>query len=184
VEYIDLPRDYPYRSLMFRGHLVDYHPYGVISNVKMNCDAGKVLPFDMETQDLLEVLKEVNPRFSYRISDHLGDGSYFYSVLEEKEDVSLNVEDTLDCVASYYNYEYGRQVVHVYVAGAVHAGYVNIGAHVHGSCPFGYIQVPFGDPALPADWFQSKNFGSVRFEATGAVAAGEAALVLEQERPY
>jgi hypothetical protein len=184
VEYIDLPRDHPYRGLMFRGHLAAYHPYGILSNVKLNCDAGKVVPFDMETIDLLEVLKGTQPKFQYRISDHLANGDTFYSVLEEKEDVAMIGEGgNVDEVITYANYEYGSQTVTVYNAG-VAAGEMNIGAHVHGYCPFGYIYVPFGDPNIPSDWFQAQQFGSVRFEATGAVAAASCALCLVQERPY
>lgn len=184
-EYIDLPRDYVYQGLMFRSHLAAYHPYGIVSNVRLNCDAGKVVPFDMEVIDLLEVLKQTQPRFNYRISDHLANQNTFYSVLEEKEDVQMIYEGAaVDVVVGYQNYEYGSQLVTIYRAGAAEPNSMNIGVAVHGYCPFGYIYVPFGDPNAPADWFQARTFGSVRFEATGIVAAGSCALALVQERPY
>jgi len=184
TEYIDLPTDAPYRALMFRGHKVAYHPYGVISDLKLNCDGGAFVPMDVAVEDLLYLEMMRQPRLDYRISDHLADDDTFYSYLNELEDVSMNVENSLDTVASYYNYEYGSQKVHVYVAGAASGSYINIGAHVHGYCPFGYIQVPFGDPKDVADWFPAPTFKSIRLEAKGAVATSECAICLVQEKRY
>jgi hypothetical protein len=74
--------------------------------------------------------------------------------------------------------------VRVYTAGVASTNYVNIGASVHGFCPFGYIYIPFGDQADPSDWFPAPAFGSIRLEAKGAVASGSCALALVQDRPY
>lgn len=184
TEYIDLPTNLPLRGLMYRSYLASYHPFGIVSTLKLSCDAGKYVPIDVDVEDLLFLQMLRQPKLSYRISDHLKDSDTFYSYLTELEDVSLNVEDSLDTVASYYNYEYGNQAVHVYVAGSASGSYINVGAHVHGFCPFGYIYVPFGDPKEPVDWFPAPNFGSIRLEAKGIVASGSCALVLVQDRPY
>jgi len=184
TEYIDLPVDYPYRALMYRGYLASYHPFGVISNVKLSCDAGRFVPMDVAGEDLLFLLMRTQPRLSYRISDHLKDGDTFYSYMTELEDVSMNVENSLDTVASYYNYEYGNQTVHVYVAGSASGSYINIGCHVHGYCPFGYLYVPFGRPEEPGEWFRASEFRSIRAEMLGAVASGSCALCLVQDRAY
>lgn len=184
TEYIDLPTDAPYRSLMFRGHKVAYHPFGVISDLKLNCDGGAFVPLDVAVEDLLYLQMVRQPRLDYRIADHLADGETFYSYLSELEDVSLNSEGTEDCVVGYWNYEYGSRLVSVYVAGSSSTDQRNIGAHVHGYCPFGYIVVPFGDPKDPGDWFPSQSYKSIRLEATGAVATSECAICLVQEKRY
>ena len=185
TEYIDLPTDEAYRSLMFRGHKVAYHPYGVISDLKLNCDGGAFVPMDVAVEDLLYLEMMRQPRLSYRIVDHLKDGDTFYSYLNELEDVTFNVEDTHDAVASYFNYEYGSRLVSYYIAGSSSgASHGNIGAHVHGYCPFGYVHVPFGDPKDVADWFPAPTFKSIRLEAQGAVATSECAVCLVQEKRY
>lgn len=184
TEYIDLPTDYPYKGLFFRGFLNAYHPYGVISNLKINCDGGAYVPMDVGVEDLLYLMMLRQPRLSYRISDHLQNDDTFYSYLKELEDVMMISEQEPDYVMSYINYEYGSQTVYVYNAGTPRVGYVNIGAHVHGYCPFGYIYVPFGDPKDRSDWFPAQNFDSIRLEALGVVAAGSCAVGVVQERPY
>ena len=184
TEYIDLPTDAPYRALMFRGHKVAYHPYGVISDLKLNCDGGAFVPMDVAVEDLLYLEMMRQPRLNYRIADLLNNGATFYSYLNELEDVSLNSESTNDCVLGYFNYEYGSRLVSVYVAGAASTNDVNVGAHVHGYCPFGYIVVPFGDQKDPADWFPASTFKSIRLEAKGAVATSECDICLVQEKRY
>jgi len=184
TEYIDLPTNHTLRGLMYRSHLDAYHPFGIVSDLKMSCDADKYVPIDLAVEDLLFLQMLRQPKLNYRISDHLQNGSTFYSYLEELEDVSMNVEQVgYDTNVGYCNYEYGSRLVVMYTAGAA-AGYVNIGAHVHGFCPFGYIYVPFGDQKDGADWFPSPTFGSIRLEAKGAVASGSCALVLVEDRSY
>lgn len=183
TEYIDVPTNHVLKGLMYRSHLDAYHPYGIVSTLRMTVDAGKIMPIDGDVEDILWLQSLHQSRFSYRISDYLVNGNTFYSYLEEKEDVSMNAESALDTVASYFNYEYGSRLAHVYTAGAVSAG-TNVGAHVHGYCPFGYIYLPLGEQTEPIDWFPARNFGSIRLEAKGIVASGECALVTVQERPY
>jgi hypothetical protein len=182
TEYVDLPRDYPYVGLMYRSVLVAHHPYDIVSNVRLNCDSGKVIPFDLRVENLIYMMNLTQPKLEYRESAHVLDGETLYTYLEELEDVALVPENGgADYVLGYRNYEYGSGPCRVHIAGA--AGVANVGVHCHGYCPFGYIYIPFGDPKVPSDWFQSKSFGSVRFEATG-IHAGTAALCLVQDRPY
>jgi len=185
TEYIDLPRDYPYRNLMFRAFLNAYHIYGMVSRLKINCDAGKFVPFDLDTEDYLYLMYRIYPRFSYRAVDYLKNGDTLYSILKEVEDVSLNVEDTHDAVANYFNYEYGSQTVSLYIAGSASgASHANIGTHVHGYLPFGHMMIPFGDQGKADEWLPAPSFRSVRLEATGAVASGAGEVCLTQERSY
>jgi len=184
TEYIDLPTDLPYRSLMFRGHKVAYHPYGVISDLKLNCDGGAFVPMDVAVEDLLYLEMMRQPRLDYRIVDYLADGDTFYSYLNELEDVQMISEQTYPLLIAYSNYEYGSRLVAVKFHDNTAQPTRNIGAHVHGYCPFGYIVVPFGDPGDPADWFPASTFQSIRLEAKGAVATSECDICLVQEKRY
>ena len=184
TEYIDLPRDYPYRNLMFRAHASSKHIYENVSRIKLNCDAGKFVPIDLDTEDYLYLMYRIYPRFSYRAAEHKANGDTLYSLLKEVEDVSLNAEDQLDAVVSYFNYEYGNQTIHVYVAGAAFGSCANIGTHVHGYLPFGHMMVPFGDQGKADEWLPAPSFRSVRLEATGATASAAGEVCLTQERAY
>jgi len=185
TEYIDLPRDYPYRNLMFRAHLDSYHIYSMVSRLKLNCDAGKFVPIDLDLEDYLYLMYRIYPRFSYRIVDHLKNSDTFYSYLKEVEDVMMICEDAWqDVVYTYINYEYGNQTVNVYKNNAAVSSYLNTGVHVHGYLPFGHLMVPFGSQDKPDEWLPAPSFRSVRLEATGATASGAGEVCLTQERSY
>jgi hypothetical protein len=184
TEYIDLPVQYPLRTLLFRGHLTAYHPYDVISNLKVTANAGQYTPIDVGVEDLIYLQMQRYPKFHYRESMHKANGDTYYSMLEELENVMLISEQTVDCVLGYNNYEYGSQTIQVYTAGSADTNKRNIGVMCDGWCPFGYVQIPFGDPWTPSDWFPTPDFRSLRVEAQGAVASGECALVLVQDRAY
>ena len=184
TEYIDLPTDLPIKSLLLRSYLAAYHPYGVVSNWKLNCDGGKSVPFDLGGEDLMYQLFRLNPRLNYRESAHYKSGDTFVSYLKELEDVHLISEDINDVVYEYSNYEYGQQTMTVYVAGSAVGYYVNTGVHVHGYFPWGYMCYPFGKPEVIADFFPAGTFGAVRLEATGAVASGAGEVCLVQDQLY
>jgi len=184
VEYIDLPRDRKYRGLLYKSYLASYHPYGVVSNVKLNCDGGKYVPLDVEVEDLLYLMMMRQPALRYRSASHLKDSDTLYSHLTELESVMAICENQGDVVPGYANYEYGNQTFWVYAAGSASGSYMNIGLEVHGYCPFGYIYIPFGRPEVVEDWFDPTIYGSVRLEATGAVASGACAVCVVQERLY
>jgi hypothetical protein len=184
TEYIDLPTDLPIKSLLLRSYLAAYHPYGVVSNWKLNLDGGKSVPFDLGGEDLMYQLFRLNPRLNYREAAHLANSATFYSYLKELEDVQMICESGNDVVLGYDNYEYGSQTLRVYIAGTASTAHRNIGAHVHGYFPWGYMCYPFGKPEVIADFFPAGMFGAVRLEALGAVASGAGELCLVQDQVY
>jgi len=183
TEYVDLPTDHPYKGLMVRAVATTSHWWEVISNLKLNLDGGKEVPFDIGTEDLQYQLFLRQPRLHYRHWMYLKDQDTLYSWLKEYESVMLIAEDLADTVYYYSNYEYGQRTVTIYTAGSARTSYVNTGADIHGYFPFHCVYIPFGDQKLPAEWFQAQNHGSVRLELTGLLARS-VYLCLLQDRPY
>ena len=184
TEYISMPTDYPYLSIIWRSHYVGRHVYDMVTDFKLVANGGAYVPMDIGTEDLLRQLMAKQPRLSYRIIDHLSNGATFYSYLSDSEDVRLGGEDNVDLTCGYRNWEHGSRTVWVYRAGSAEGSNMNIGATVSGYLPFAYYVVPLGDPADPADWFQAPTFKKLSLELTGAVASGENAVCVVQERLY
>lgn len=182
-EYIDIPADAPIRGILFRADLAAYAISGVVNNLKLNCDAGKFIAFDMRMTDLVRYLAANHPPFLYKHYLALAGGDTAYLVLKQDEGVNFTGE-VADEVINYTNNGYGEGVVTVYVAGSTSAGIRNIVANVQGYCPYRSLYLPFGDPQNPSDWFPAQSYKRIQIEAQGAVASGSAAVVLSQLRNY
>jgi len=184
ITYIDLPTDYPYRSLLIRAAKASSYWDQILSHLKLNCDAEKYIPFDLDGFDFLFNSLRENGRFSYRHVFHAKSGDTIYPLLKYEENVNLISEQFNDCVFKYPNYGYGNAAITMYVAGAASSNYNNVGAMVQGSCPFGYAFNPFGEPTDPSTWFPAAQFKSVRLELTNATADATADVVSVQAMPY
>lgn len=185
TEYVDLPRDHPYRNLMVRGYLTLKRPYEVISNYKINCDGGAYVPLDIETQDWLHWVQLTQDAFRYRHCMHQGDSQWLFLVLKEMESVQLQSEDVQNITACWYDvYHCGENMILVENNDVAYSSSVNWGVQAQGYCPYACVFFPFGDPAEPGDWFPASDFGSVRLELTGAVADGAAYVVVQQDKAY
>lgn len=184
VEYVDLPTDYPYRGLLFRGDLTAYALYGVVNNLKLNCDAGKYIPVDMRMTDLIRYLSMSHSAFGYEHQFHVANGTTIYFITKYGEKVSFTCQDTNDEVFKYADGAKGEGALAVYKAGSADTNKVNVYAAVWGYTPFRCLYVPFGRQDMPGDWFPAPTFKNIRLEATGAVASGTGYVCLSQEYAY
>ena len=184
VEYVDLPVDYPYRGLLFRGDLTAYNLFGVVNNLKLNCDAGKFIPFDMRMTDLMRSLSFVYPEFMYRHHFHVADGTTIYFLLKYGERPSFVCQNTDDTVFRYADLAKGEGALAIDSAGVAQTNKVNVYTHCVGGSPMRTVYVPFGRQEVEADWFPAPTFKSIRLEATGAVASGTGYVCLSQVYSY
>jgi len=65
-EYIELPRDYPYASLMIHSTIRGSDWHELIDNVKISCDSDKFVPFNRVGKDISETYENLNPPFQMR----------------------------------------------------------------------------------------------------------------------
>lgn len=184
VEYIDLPNDYPYRGLLFRGDLAAYALYSVVSSLKLNCDANKYVPFDMRMTDLMRANSMLYGPYSYHHALYVSDDTTVYFILKYDERVGFTMYTIDDTVIRYINDSKGEGKLYMDSAGSAETSDQVVKAAISGYSPFRTIYIPFGRQDDPADWFPAPQFRSVRLEATGAVAAGTGYVCLSQERAY
>jgi hypothetical protein len=184
TQFIDLPRDHIYKALMIRPVATTSHWFDVITRFRLNLDGGKAVPIDMVGEDLQYMLAMRQPKLEYRESAHPTGSGTLQLWLKEVEDVSLNIEQNTSVTYAYENFEYGQQTIRFWVADAASLADYNTGIHCVGYCPFHCVYVPFGDGMKPEEWFQAPNYGSVRLELTGAIAARAMSVVALQEEPY
>jgi len=183
IEHIDLPTDYPYRSILIRADKAATQIFGVVSNVKMTCDAGKFVPFDMRMSDLVRWASQFVPPLSYKHVFSATDGDTIYAIAKQDETLSP-VAEVGDTVIAYQNYGMGEGPIVMTTGGSGDSADKAFAALVTGWCPYRTQFVPFGNQMDAGDWFPAPSYGSVRLELTNAAASGTGTVVLTQARPY
>jgi len=184
VEYIDLPTDYDYLAMLLRAYYAGTAFSGILSAMKLNCDQNKVVPFDVDMEDFLDTVGRSIGPFSYKHTFLAADGDTIYTILKDREALTLNVEETGDTVAVYNSAGVGQGALQLDTGGSPQSSDTVMSANVLGFLPFGVLYVPFGSFLEETTWFPVSQFRSVRLELTQATASGVAAVVLVQRRPY
>jgi hypothetical protein len=181
---IELPIDFPYRLLQLRAYLYTYGIKELITNMKMECDSGKFIPFNRKVEDLNA---EALAQFGYGRKKH----DLFISNDEEGQ-LIFNGEPTFtiyDVLQNNFNiigspYAWDSRVklwigTHAGVADGTDRSYL---VSEFGHLPYAVQPYAFGDMNDEATWFNPKEFGKVELVVTEAVA-GVCSVSLEQVRP-
>ena len=182
-EHVDMPMDYPYVGLLLRAYQVGHDPMHNISAMKLNCDAGKFIPFDIRVKDL------------YRIEENdLGVAELRYFIF--RKDAEWVHHILTQDPHTFFNPGIPGRIAGTYTAFNGMFKF-NLRAHdntpvaaeeltsvlIKGSCPHSTVYVPFGLQELPATYFDPKKYGDIDLILTQDDPAA-CAVVLVQLRPY
>jgi len=184
VEYVDLPTDYPYKALMVRCHKTNTAMFGILSNLKLHVNQEQFILFNMRMTDFIRSNSRLEPILSYDHVYHCANGDTVRQILEYAGTPVFAHASVADGTFRWVGVGIGTGVIGMWTGGAPEGSDVTVYAKVNGFCPFGCIWYNFGRQDEPGDYFPAPDFRSVRLEATGAVAAGDAYVALIQARPY
>lgn len=182
-QQIDLPTDYPYRQLMVRIYELGTWFGSNISNVKLNCDGGKFVPFDMGIGWFQDRMMQTYPPISrglYTITDH-GDAHATFVGVSLTDAIRAHAAGRIATAASVS----GSQIT----VSLVDTGGTPVNASpVHllftGWMPHNILMYNFGRLQVPQEWFDARQYNSVKLYLTQGNAAAEVNVCLQQVRPY
>ena len=195
-ETIDMPRDYPYRFIILQTKDCTVPVYAGLSKVKLSCNYDEFVPINETTEDL--AWDNVNRyKMLYIQYEAIGDGSD--TDIKGYNQMAWN----WGCNTSSWNT--GQNVVER----RPYSGYSTLGRH---TCPdssgadftttylaanqraictfygweiFDSEVVPFGNLKDPEEWFDPKEYRSVRLILTQAQESAIAStIVVQQIRTY
>ena len=180
-EYIDLPVDYTFRSIMFLCTDSDGGTPLNYSEIKLSEDNDKRIPINEYRSRLSKIFGGDLPA----ISEHF--------VCAGSESAV-----TVYCMTSYEGQISVVQrdgAVGTFLATQPGSGYVNVtggaGGTIHGIItgysPFGSLRLPFGQEQIIEDWYDVSNIGSLRLTvkaSSGADSTNACQVVTEQLRTY
>jgi len=183
-ETIDLPRDYPYKSLLIGTYTKFSDIEITLPKLKLTLDEGKSIPFDIDTKDYWEENVQRYGKMSYRHDMLTYNGQLIDYILHHDPVLSLK---SLSANRFFWvNYEWsGRAQIRVSdsAGAAVNAAEI-VRALVTGSSPHGTMIYTFGDGIDVADYLSVAELKSIKLIASQGSASGNADIVLQQLRPY
>lgn len=189
-ERVPLPTDYDYVMMLVRAWEVNVKLYTTLSNLKLNIDSDKDVPFDMDSWQLLKMME--NEYGLITLEQHL------YATTEENIQSWLGVGEsavvtpetlstdptTLYAVANVYGIDSGHLNLVVRNPGNTAAVTTIIQAIIRGQALNHCYAIPFGNMADPLTWFEATKVGDIKAVITQGNAGAAADIVLLQMRTY
>lgn len=182
IDYVKIPRDNPIRRIMIRAYESGISPAATLTNLKLNADNGKLVPWD----NSMTKLKDLNsiyykPVWMY-FNDVYADNAdtrevhvaYSHNTIVEAVDRNDIVRDSDEV--------YGK----VTIAGTQHdnsaiGGDVKLQISTHGWGYHNCFMLPFDKPVWdPQLFLQAQTFGELNLELTQGNAGGAVAVVTEE----
>lgn len=181
VQQTNLPVDYLMRSIMVMSHAAAYQPWQQYNIIKLDEDNDARVVMNEKTSALIRYFgNQLDP-----VRENC-EGAATTATLEafimSTMDV-IPVALAMDLADAYIQatYNYGGSL-------SIQASAsTNFKALIEGRCPFGSLRIPFGDPQVPADWYDVSKIGTLRLTLTAGssiLASSTAQIITEQLRKY
>jgi len=185
-ESIDLPTDYVYRLLLVKALLSTNRFDEVITRLKLSIDADAVIPFDLDSDHLVQ-LNEKNFGLAEQFKEifRANGDTFLMDIFDiKKAVVDATAADTLMAARSTDAEQVTITSLDLSVVGtpAWNATAEAGRAQVRGSQVHATVCYPFGRMNEPGDWLPAPTYGRITLKATQAIANAAASVVLQQLR--
>jgi len=185
-EEVDLYRDYIYRMVLLKALLSTNRPDEIISKVKLSCDADKYVPFEMYSEDILDknqavfgMAQQLKTLFAANDNTSLLD---IYDIrkahIDAREDDHIATIETVDAeriTSSLYDMTSPATP-------AFQATAKKCDIFVEGCAPFACLVLPLPLTDNEREWFDPRQYGSVKLLLTQAKANASCAVITQQLR--
>ena len=182
-EHIDMPIDYPYVGLMMRAFAAGNDVNENIEKLKINCDAGKFIPFEKYVKDLYRIEEEDLGAAELRYYIFRKHGETVTHDLNHDPIIALTPSVAGRIAGASWSWSSRFYLLLTDAAGGAIAAEELIELVVKGSCPHSTVHLPFGLRADPATYFDPTKFGDIDLVLTQDNISA-VSIVLEQLRSY
>jgi len=180
---VDMPTDMPYRLLMVRAYEAGTDLRSSITNMKLNCDGGRFIPFDLPTGQIIELMTEVFPcthKAGYETADD-GDTVQTWMGFDLGQAIHAAATGYIVGAGGFWPGQFSVQVTS-------HEGAstddIPVRWRVDGYAPHNLFVVPFGDLDVAEHWFDARAYGNVKLYLTNGDADAEVNVCLQQVLTY
>ncbi len=189
-ERVPLPTDHDYVMMLVRAWEANTKLYTTISNLKLDIDSGKDMPFDMDSWQLLKWMESEYGLIT--LEQHL------YATTEENVQTWLGVGESavltpetlstgptdLYALVNHYGVDSGHMnlVVRNPANGAAVTAIIH--ALIRGQALNHCFAIPFGIMNDPDTWFKAQGVGDIKAVITQGNAGASVDVALLQARMY
>lgn len=179
VKTVDLWTDLPYRRMMIRSYYVSEVMSGILTHFKMDCDAGKLIPFDLDESEFSDILEDMFGPFTLRKKDMFDHAGRAQAWMGGKTVVSAQTNAAESFVQAYCSgWSYYDQIALKWDGTNRNDAATDV--LVHGYFPHCTRCYQFGDSDDPTTWFNAPGFGDIDLKLTQGVASAECTVALQQ----
>lgn len=178
---VDLPVDHSYRSLMIRAWEDDNVPSGIISNLKLDCDVGKFIPFDLASHEFRDIIKQMFGPYFHRQFIHGTSGTTRQAWMGETLSVMGSSADSAYFVMAWTAF-WSYFSASVYNYDGVSGDAIAAQLLVSGLFPHSCYLYPFGRPADPETWFPASRYGEIALKLTEGSTGSTVSVAVQQPR--
>ena len=182
VHIVDLPTDYPYRSLLMRPCLVGNVWTDIFSHFKMDCDVGKLLPFDLDAAEFRDITKQLYGPYSHLEFIVATHNEFKEGWMGEIIAVSGGRVSTPAIITLYSAGAWAGYYAYLHDAAGAALADVPVQAYITGFYPHSCILYPFGRPDVPETWFNAPGFGDIDLKLTEGISSAAGSVAIQQPR--
>jgi hypothetical protein len=183
-ERVDMPTEYPWRTLLVRGYENGTENISTISNLKLSADGGKFVAFDERTQHIMERQLATYGELEYTRNVHFDNAeakATYMGQAQGGQGVTRSGDgDVLGINYWWKSDAYLYTTTHAGAAASNSNAFITAKGTGFENC---YV-VPMGRVNDPETWFPAQNFGSVDLYITQGDADAEVQVAVQEARPY
>jgi len=182
IEETELPTEYPIRRLFIQPYALATPPHYVLSQFKLDCDAGKFIPFDLDIYEWMALTEQERGHCTVRQRPMITNQEYRESYIGRTywgTAFSPSTQYMTGCSCAlqsnpliYANFHDGTPASDL----GLECGFV-------GTYPHNVMCLTFGLPDDPATWFNAAAFRKVLLKLTQVSAAATCTILVQQDRP-
>jgi len=185
-EYIEIDTDRVIKKILIRAESTDHTPGVLIDTIKLNVDGGKSIPYELKTEDWLEILTLNKKPITQNITlDAAVTANTLYTDLSYRQNIKISYDATpfvtaqsKFAVATWTGYA---------LALAASVDIKKLDATLTGYIPHGLFPVSQCDDWDNATWLDWRNKGKAKLDilSTSDSDSGDTIdVVIESVRPY
>jgi hypothetical protein len=174
---VKLPHDYPYRRALIRAYKSDTIPTNILTNFRLDCDAGRFTPFDLNVKEFRYIMQNFFGPYMLKKMDRVSQNSYHQTWMAGDTFASLATETVGNYPQAWATGSIMYQQVEAVTAD------IRAEALIWGYMPHSCFAWQFGDPDTPETWFPTKDYAEEILWLTQGAASATVSVAVQQPRP-